>query len=89
MFCFKTKAAGKKWWCELFLCEEFARFLCEEGGVCYACACVFDDDGTVPTHCISHHHVLQRTDSVALMEADLEMLGVESQPTSQPACLSS
>lgn len=46
--------------------------------MCYVRVRVFDDDGTVPTHCISHHHVLQRTDSVALMEADLEMLGVES-----------
>lgn len=33
------------------LLREFARFVCEEGGVCYVC--VFDDDGTVP----AHHHL--------------------------------
>lgn len=31
-----------------FSLQEFARFLCVEGGVCYVC--VFDDDGTVPAH---------------------------------------
>lgn len=31
-----------------------------------------------PPTIISHHHVLKRTDSVGLMEVDMEMVGVES-----------
>lgn len=31
----------------------------------------------LPPTTISHHHVLKRTDSVGLMEVDLEMVGVE------------
>ena len=31
-----------------------------------------------PPTIISHHHVLKRTDSLGLMEAGMEMVGVES-----------
>lgn len=44
--------------------------------MCYVC--VFDDDGTVPAHYHLPPSCAERSDSVGLMEVDLEMVGVES-----------
>lgn len=60
-----------------FFLQHCGQFLCGEEGVRALCVYLVMTALFPPTT-LSHHYVLKRTDSVGLMEVDMEMVGAES-----------